>query len=134
MSCVAPVILQKKLPWHRLLTQRLTHDVKLVGPVISCEGSPFQGNVTAYWRTNPHVQSYVLAMDQEALQILINDNTVLNCYSDRWDAVYFCHLASSLGVLKVGKNIDSFLPKYAHPLVSFRSAVQCVHEMYALCA
>lgn len=107
-----PCVLQKQLPWHRLLTQRLTQDVKLVGPVISCEGSPYQGNVTADWRTNPHVQSYVLAMDQEALQILIKDNTVLNCYNDRWDAVYFGELGSSLAVLKAGRNIDSFLPKY----------------------
>ena len=106
-----PGVLQKQLSWHRLLTQRLTQDVKLVGPVISCEGSPYQGNVTADWRTNPHVQSYVLAMDQEALQILIKDNTVLNCYNDRWDAVYFGELGSSLAVLKAGKNIDSFLPK-----------------------
>lgn len=103
--------LQKNLPWHRLLTQRLTSDIKLVGPVISCEGSPFQGNVSDHWRTNPHVQSYVLAMDQEALQILKKDNTVLNCYNDRWDAVYFGELGSSLAVLKAGKNIDSLISK-----------------------
>ena len=103
--------MQKSLPWHRLLTQRLSEDVKLVGPVISCEGSPYQGNVTDHWRTNPHVQSYVLAMDQEALQILKKDNTVLNCYNDRWDAVYFGELGSSLAVLKADKNIDSLLTK-----------------------
>lgn len=105
------LLLQKNLPWHRLLTQRLTSDIKLVGPVISCEGSPFQGNVSDHWRTNPHVQSYVLAMDQEALQILKKDNTVLNCYNDRWDAVYFGELGSSLAVLKAGKNIDSLISK-----------------------
>ena len=99
------------LPWHRLLTHRLSKDVKLVGPVISCEGSPYQGNVTDHWRTNPHVQSYVLAMDQEALQIMKQDNTVLNCYNDRWDAVYFGELGSSLAVLKADKNIDSLLAK-----------------------
>lgn len=104
--------MQKSLPWHRLLTQRLSEDVKLVGPVISCEGSPYQGNVTDHWRTNPHVQSYVLAMDQEALQILKKDNTVLNCYNDRWDAVYFGELGSSLAVLKADKNIDSLLTKF----------------------
>ncbi|KAL0053416.1 hypothetical protein WJX82_005424 [Trebouxia sp. C0006] len=107
-----PPYIPKQLPWHRLLTQRLTKEVKLVGPVISCEGSPYQGNVSDHWRTNPHVQSYVLAMDQEALQILKKDNTVLNCYNDRWDAVYFGELGSSLAVLKAGKNIDSLIPKY----------------------
>lgn len=120
--------MQKSLPWHRLLTQRLSEDVKLVGPVISCEGSPYQGNVTDHWRTNPHVQSYVLAMDQEALQILKKDSTVLKCYNDRWDAVYFGELGSSLAVLKAGKNIDSFLTKsvsipllqhYEHALMLF---------------
>lgn len=108
---IVALSLQKQLPWHRLLTQRLSKDVKLVGPVISCEGSPFQGNVSDHWRTNPHVQSYVLAMDQEALQILKKDNTVLNCYNDRWDAVYFGELGSSLAVLKAGKNIDSLISK-----------------------
>ena len=105
------LLVQKHLPWHRLRTQRLSSDVKLVGPVISCEGSPYQGNVTDHWRTNPHVQSYVLAMDQEALQILKKDGTVLNCYNDRWDAVYFGELGSSLAVIKAGKNIDSFISK-----------------------
>lgn len=38
--------------------------MRLVGPTISCEGSPYQGNVQGEWRTNPHVQSYVLATDQ----------------------------------------------------------------------
>lgn len=38
--------------------------VKLVGPTISCEGSPYKGNAKGEWRTNPHVQSYVLATDQ----------------------------------------------------------------------
>lgn len=111
ISTIVALSLQKQLPWHRLLTQRLSKDVKLVGPVISCEGSPFQGNVSDHWRTNPHVQSYVLAMDQEALQILKKDNTVLNCYNDRWDAVYFGELGSSLAVLKAGKNIDSLISK-----------------------
>ncbi len=43
---------------------KLSDKVKLVGATISCEGSPFEGNVEGEWRTNPHVQSYVLATDQ----------------------------------------------------------------------
>ena len=50
--------------WHELITSRITDTVKLVGPTISCEGSPKDGNVNGEWRTNPHVQSYVLATDQ----------------------------------------------------------------------
>ena len=30
----------------------------------SCEGSPWQGDAQGKWRTNPHVQSYVLATDK----------------------------------------------------------------------
>ena len=62
-------MLQANVPWHRLLTQKLLPDVKLVGPTINCEGSPFQGNVQAEWRKNPHVQSFVLATDQVGFHI-----------------------------------------------------------------
>ena len=50
--------------WQDLLVSRITADVKLVGPTISCEGSPKEGNVNGEWRTNPHVQSYVVATDR----------------------------------------------------------------------
>ena len=64
---------------------RLTGRVKLVGPTISCEGSPFQGNVSAPWRRTPHVQSYALATDREGLELLAAEG-VLGCHSDRWVA------------------------------------------------
>lgn len=54
--------------WHELITSRITDTVKMVGPTISCEGSPKDGNVNGEWRTNPHVQSYVLATDQVQLR------------------------------------------------------------------
>lgn len=102
---------QIQLPWHRLLTQRLSKDVKLVGPVVSCEGSPHQGNVSSEWRTNPHVQSYALALDTETLAIFQQDGQVMKCQDDRWDAVYYGELGSSLAVLNAGFNIDSFMIK-----------------------
>lgn len=52
------------LKWQQLLLSKLNERTKLVGATISCEGSPFEGNVKGEWRTNPHVQSYVLATDQ----------------------------------------------------------------------
>ena len=100
---------QTKLAWHRLLTQRLSEEVKLVGPVISCEGAAYRGNTTGLWRANPHVQSYVMAMDQNALQVLALEGQVMQCHSDRWDAVYFGELGSSLAILNAGYNIDSFI-------------------------
>ena len=56
--------LQGRVRWQDLLISRITKDVKLVGPTISCEGSPKEGNVNGEWRTNPHVQSYVVATDR----------------------------------------------------------------------
>lgn len=72
---------QGQARWHELITGRITDSVKLVGPTISCEGSPKDGNVDGEWRTNPHVQSYVLATDQvrhSALEALLSPlNTLL---------------------------------------------------------
>lgn len=55
---------QNHTRWQDLLIGKLTDRVKLVGPTISCEGSPYKGNAKGEWRANPHVQSYVLATDQ----------------------------------------------------------------------
>ena len=50
--------------WTQPFLRRLTREVKLVGPTISCEGSPLDGNMNGVWRRNPHVQSYVVATDR----------------------------------------------------------------------
>lgn len=52
------------IKWQDVLIGRIDARVKLVGPTISCEGSPPGGRVREKWRVNPHVQSYVLATDQ----------------------------------------------------------------------
>ena len=105
---------QGELAWHRLLTQRLSDEVKLVGPVISCEGAAYRGNTTGLWRTNPHVQSYAFAMEQAAISIFVQEGQVLQCHQDRWDAVFFGELGSSLAILNAGYNIDSFLVRYSN--------------------
>ena len=106
------LFLQTELAWHTLLTRRLSEEIKLVGPVISCEGAAYRGNTTGHWRKNPHVQSYVLAMDQAALQVLAQEGQVMQCHSDRWDAVYFGELGASLAILNAGYNIDSLLVRW----------------------
>lgn len=58
------------------------------------------------------MQSYVLAMDQAALQVLAQEGQVMQCHFDRWDAVYFGELGSSLAILNAGYNIDSFLVRW----------------------
>ena len=57
---------QGRIIWHRLLTERLNSDVLAVGPTISCEGSPNRLNMYEV-RQNPHVQSYVLAVNRVRL-------------------------------------------------------------------
>ncbi len=52
--------------WHQLLTERLNADVLMVGPTISCEGALNRLNRTEE-RQNPHVQSYVLALNRVRL-------------------------------------------------------------------
>lgn len=50
--------------WTSVLTSRLSDGVKMVGATISCEASWKGGVLTGEKRQNPHVQSYLLAMDQ----------------------------------------------------------------------
>ncbi len=57
--------LQKEVPaWHKRLTERLAGDVHMVGPTISCEGTPRDGGPAAEWLSLPHVQSHAIAVDQ----------------------------------------------------------------------
>ena len=55
--------MQGDVAWHRLFTQRLSSDVLLVGPTVSCEGTPNRLNMSEL-RQNPHVQSFVLATNR----------------------------------------------------------------------
>ena len=50
--------------WSKVLTERLSREVKLVGATISCEGANKGGVLSGEMRRNPHVQSYVVATDQ----------------------------------------------------------------------
>lgn len=60
--------LQREVPaWHKRLSERLGGDVHMVGPTISCEGTPRDGGPAAEWRTLPHVQSHAIAVDQVLL-------------------------------------------------------------------
>lgn len=49
------------LHWSTALTARLTAEVKMVGPTINCEA--YQASDGNGWATNPHVQTYALALD-----------------------------------------------------------------------
>ncbi|KAL0029714.1 hypothetical protein WJX79_004145 [Trebouxia sp. C0005] len=107
-----PSYVQGHVAWYTLLTQRLSKDIKLVGPVISCGGTYFQGDPSSVLRKNPHVQSYVMAMDRETIEIFREEGQVFKCHKDRWDAIFYGELGSSLAILDQGFNIDSLLPRY----------------------
>ena len=71
--------LQREVPaWHKRLTERLSGDVHMVGPTISCEGTPRDGGPAAEWRTLPHVQSHAIAVDQVPLTHLSPNPWMLN--------------------------------------------------------
>lgn len=62
--CACMRMFQGRIHWTAPFLRRIQGDVKLVGPTISCEGSPLDGDLQGKWRRNPHVQSYVVATDR----------------------------------------------------------------------
>lgn len=103
-------------PWHRLLTRRLGGggSVRAVGPVVSCEPSPWRGDALhGPWRSNPHIQSWLLALDAVGLATLLADGSPLACARDRWDAVRHGELGASAALLAAGHNLGCLLPRYA---------------------
>ena len=56
--------LQADIHWTRLYTQRIDQNVKLVGSTISCQPIYWNSDTANEMRRNPHVQSYIVAMDQ----------------------------------------------------------------------
>lgn len=54
---------QDNMHWADVLISRLNDEIKLVGPTISCEGNRIAPGPSGI-RANPHVQSYLLALDR----------------------------------------------------------------------
>lgn len=103
--------------WTRLFTGKLSHDVKLVGPAISCEHFCMnvpdeRGGSRRECRRNPHVQSVAVATDQVGLAVLRDARSVLRCHASRGEAVFFGEIGASLAIENAGFNIDSFLTRY----------------------
>ena len=53
-----------------------------------------------------------MAMDKGAIEIFQEEGQILKCQKDRWDAIFYGELGSSLAILDKGFNLDSFLPRY----------------------
>ena len=60
----SPPAAPQVLHWTEAFTARLAGRVKQVGSVISCEGSPKDGNAAGEWRSNPYVLPYAWATDK----------------------------------------------------------------------
>ncbi|KAK9859799.1 hypothetical protein WJX84_002990 [Apatococcus fuscideae] len=99
-----PAYWPKERHWTAILTSRLSDNVKLVGPAISCEGAHRGGEFASIWRINPHVQSYVMATDQVGMALLMEDGTVFRCHADFHDTIYYSELGASALVLEAGKH------------------------------
>lgn len=52
-----------------------------------------------------------MAMDRETIEIFREEGQIFKCQKDRWDAIFYGELGSSLAILDQGFNIDSFLPR-----------------------
>jgi len=121
------------LPWHALLTALLggPGNVRLAGPVISCEGTPLVsgggggggkgagsgGKQKPAWLHSPHVQSWAVATDALGLATwegaaAAGDNP-LACHPDRWAAVEKGEVGASRVLLAAGYGLASLLPRYA---------------------
>jgi hypothetical protein len=113
-----PSYARGRLHWTDPFASRLggagpAGDVRMVGPTVSCEGSPLGGNATGRdWRRLPHVQTYAWAVGRQGLSDLLRDGTVLRCHRDRWDAIYFGELGASAAVLRAGGNLAAMMARY----------------------
>ncbi|MEW5312893.1 MAG: hypothetical protein WDW38_004491 [Sanguina aurantia] len=107
-----PAYARGRVHWTQPFLRRLVGNVKVVGPTISCEGSPINGDMQGKWRRNPHVQSYVVATDRVGLQVLIDDGKVFHCHNNRWNTIYYSELGSSNAILDAGYNLDCFMARY----------------------
>ncbi|EIE18080.1 hypothetical protein COCSUDRAFT_31853 [Coccomyxa subellipsoidea C-169] len=106
--------------WTRLYTQRIDQNVKLVGSTISCQPIYWNSDTANEMRRNPHVQSYIVAMDQASpsferyvgLHLLQSERTIFQCYKRLHDVVWFSEVGASRAVLKAGYSIDALMNKY----------------------
>lgn len=92
----------EKIPiwWFEILTRRLTDEIKLVGPSVSCE-------------QKPHVQSYLMATDQIGLALLRgNGSGIFRCHANYQRAVFDGEIAASQLILHANYQIASLQSKY----------------------
>eukprot|EP01025_Chloroclados_australasicus_P058770 TRINITY_DN740_c2_g1_i3.p1 TRINITY_DN740_c2_g1~~TRINITY_DN740_c2_g1_i3.p1 ORF type:complete len:321 (+),score=8.08 TRINITY_DN740_c2_g1_i3:53-964(+) len=100
--------------WVTIMKEQLNmqKDVKVFGASINCELYAWHKIKPDLQRYNPHVQSYLMIMDFDTLDILFGDPYVFQCHKALEAAVHYAELGSSLKLLKAGYNIGTSLLRY----------------------
>jgi len=94
-----PYFEQLGIWWFHIFTSRLTDQIKLVGPSISCE-------------RKPHVQSYLMVTDQVGFTLLTNQTGIFRCHANYTNAVDYGEVAASQLILHANYQIASLQSKY----------------------
>ena len=58
------------------------------------------------------MQSYALATDQIGLKVLLKDDRVFKCHTNRWDTIYYSEIGASAAILDAGFNLDCLMVRY----------------------
>ena len=98
--------------WYTIFTNRLNDQIKLVGCTINCE----------YF---PHVQSYLWVLDYDALDLLIRNNTVFNCYDNQGATIFYSEIFASRVIVDSGFGIASLMKKYQETDFRLEKNHQC---------
>lgn len=82
----------------------------MVGPSISCGGISDPRRKS--YRSAPHVQTWLFALDTKGLEVLVQDERALKCHIDRHDAIWDGEIGSSMAILQAGYNLGSLQEPY----------------------
>ena len=106
-----------ELHWTEVFTSRLSDSVKLVGSTISCEGAWKGGVLTGEFRQNPHVQSYVVAMDQVGFFLLVGGDTGLEKGTGRALRGRRVLFRAEAAIFSIVLEPHTILPSFMHSLL-----------------
>jgi len=111
-----------KMKWYQPFIDLMTNDVKLVGPTINV--------CTLFGSVQPHVQSYMFAMDDECLQFLQESQFFNKGYTDRMEIIKNLEVGLSTVILNHGWNISCLVPEYQN--VDYRNLSENDNKKFAL--
>lgn len=108
-SVIGPFV-KSTQPWQERFLCKLDEQTKLVGTTINCTGYGW-GYIP---RVTPHVQSMVLAMSRNTLELLIQKEIISNTIFEESfiKLILKCELGTSRAVLDDNSNIASLVPLF----------------------